>query len=113
MEPDILKTAGEVAGIGGVAIGVAMIVFRDIIGKSVFPTLPASKAYRLLNLLTAAVWSIAIVGIGAWVYVNHAPASASSSPNVDAQCGGVAIGGNVSGATIQGGTAADCGAKAK
>ena len=103
---------GQIAGIGGIAVGVALILFRDIIGKSIFPKLPASKAYNLLSFVTAAAWSIAIAGIGAWVYVAHVPSSAAS-PNVDAQCGGIAIGGNVSGTTIQGGSASNCDAKPK
>jgi hypothetical protein len=90
MDGDILKTVGQVAGIGGLALGVLLIVFRDIIRKNIFPTLPPEEAYRLLRLITLAVWSVAIVGIGAWVYVTHA-----STPNVEATTGGVAIGGSV------------------
>jgi hypothetical protein len=59
-----------VAGIGGVSLGVFLLLFRDIIQKSIFPTLASAQAYRLLQLITVAVWSIAIVGIGAWAYVS-------------------------------------------
>jgi hypothetical protein len=79
MEADILKTVGQVAGIGGLALGVLSITFRDIIRKNIFPKLPPAEAYRLLRLITLAVWSVAIVGIGAWVYMAHA-----STPNVKA-----------------------------
>jgi hypothetical protein len=41
-----------------------------------------------------AVWSVAIVGIIAWVYVAHA-----STPNDKPGCG-IAVGGNVSGSTL-------------
>ena len=30
--------------------------------------LPPAEAYRLLRLITGAVWSVAVVGIAAWVY---------------------------------------------
>jgi hypothetical protein len=40
------------------------------------------------------VWSVAIVGIVAWVYVAHA-----STSNVSADCG-IAVGGNVSGSNL-------------
>jgi hypothetical protein len=95
MDADVLKTVGQVAGIGGLALGVLLIVFRDIIRKNIFPQLPPEEAYRLLRLITLAVWSVAIVGIGAWVYVTNA-----STPNVEATNGGVAIGRDVSGSTI-------------
>jgi hypothetical protein len=93
VEAEILKTIGQIAGIGGLALGVLLIVFRDIVRKKIFPTLPPAEAYRLLRLITVAVWSVAIVGIVAWVYVAHA------HPNVSADCG-IAVGGNVSGANL-------------
>jgi hypothetical protein len=67
----IRKDVGQIAGIGGLALGVLLIVFRDVVRKNIFPRLPPEVAYRLLRLITLAVWSIAIVGIGAWVYVTH------------------------------------------
>jgi hypothetical protein len=91
MEADILKAVGQIAGIGGLALGVFLLLFRDIIRKNIFPKMPAPEAYRLLRLITVAVWSIAVVGIGAWVFVSH-----GSGATVKADCG-VAVGGNVSG----------------
>ena len=91
MDADVLKIVGEVAGIGGLALGVFLILFRDIIRKNIFPKLPPEEAYRLLRLITGAVWSIAVIGIGAWAYVSH-----GSTLTVKANCG-VAIGGSVSG----------------
>jgi hypothetical protein len=101
VETQILKTVGQVAGIGGLALGVLLIVFRDIIRKRIFPKLPPAEAYRLLRLITVAVWSVAIVGIVAWVYVARA-----STPNVSADCG-IAVGGNISGSTVT--NTSDCG----
>jgi hypothetical protein len=94
VEADVLKTVGQIAGIGGLALGVLLIVFRDIVRKKIFPMLPPAEAYRLLRLITVAVWSVAIVGIIAWVYIAHA-----STPNVSADCG-IAVGGNVSGTNL-------------
>src|SRR3954469_2316136 len=76
MELQVLKTVGQVAGIGGLALGVFLRLFRDIIRKHIFPKLPAAKASRLLRLITGAVWSVTIVGILAWVYVQSTGASA-------------------------------------
>jgi hypothetical protein len=94
VEAEILKTVGQIAGIGGLALGVLLIVFRDIVRKKIFPTLPPAEAYRLLRLITVAVWSVAIVGIVAWVYVSH-----PSTSNVSADCG-IVVGGNVSGSNL-------------
>ena len=91
MNADILKVVGQVAGIGGLALGVFLLLFREIIRKNIFPKLPAVEAYRLLRLITIAVWSVAIVGIVAWVYAGQGHVS------VQADNCGVAVGGNVSG----------------
>jgi len=98
---DILKTVGQVAGIGGLALGVLLIAFRDIVRKKIFPKLPPAEAYRLLRLITVAVWSVAIVGILAWVYVTHV-----STASVNADCG-IAVGGNITGSKVN--NTADCG----
>jgi hypothetical protein len=84
MDAEILKTVGQVAGIGGLALGVFLLLFKDIIRKNIFPTLPAAEAYRLLRLITGAVWSVAIVGILAWVYIEtRQSAAADASATVD------------------------------
>jgi hypothetical protein len=95
MDAKLLEIVGQTAGIGGVALGVLLIVFRDIIRKNIFPKLPPEQAYRLLRLITGAVWSVAVIGIMAWVYVSMGPRS------VTAKDGGVAIGGDANGAHIQ------------
>ncbi len=48
MHADVLKIVGQVAGI--------------IIRKNIFPKLPPAEAYRLLRLITVAVWSVAQLG---------------------------------------------------
>src|SRR5712691_11416254 len=97
MEAEILKVVGQIAGIGGLALGVLLIVFRDIVRKKIFPKLPQAEAYRLLRLITIAVWSVAVIGIFAWII---------PPPKVSADCG-IAVGGNVSGSTVTS-TATDC-----
>lgn len=71
MDADVLKIVGQVAGIGGLALGVFLLLCRDIIRKNIFPKLPLAEAYRLLRLITVAVWSVALVGIAAWVYTSQ------------------------------------------
>jgi hypothetical protein len=55
MAVQILKTVGQVAGIGGLALGVFLLLFRDIIRKNIFPKLPPVEAYRLLSPWDATV----------------------------------------------------------
>jgi hypothetical protein len=69
MDVNILKIVGQVAGIGGLALGVFLILFREVVRKNIFPKLPPAEAYRLLRLVTVATWSVAVIGIVAWVYI--------------------------------------------
>jgi hypothetical protein len=68
VEASILKTMGLIAGIAGLSLGVLLIVLRGIIRKRIFPKFKNEKlAYRLLRLIVIVVWTVAIVGIAAWV----------------------------------------------
>ncbi|MGC2237977.1 MAG: hypothetical protein WA584_17590 [Pyrinomonadaceae bacterium] len=69
MEAEILKTVGQVAGIGGLAIGAFIIVFREVIRKNIFPNLVKEQAYKLLRLIIILAWTVAIFGIGTWAYI--------------------------------------------
>ena len=91
MDAAVLKAVGQVAGIGGLALGVFLLLFREIVRKKIFPMLPPADAYRLLRLITGAVWSVALAGIAAWVYTSQASAKAVSADH------GIAVGGDVSG----------------
>ncbi len=71
MDAEIIKTFGQIAGIGGLGLVVVIWIFRDIIAKSIFPTLKKDDAYRLLRLLAVFVFIIAIVSIGAWVWAEQ------------------------------------------
>jgi hypothetical protein len=102
VEAEVLKTVGQIAGIGGLALGVFLLLFRDIIRKNIFPKLPAPEAYRLLRLITVAVWSIAVVGIGAWVLVSH-----GFGATVKADDCSVAVGGSVPGTVTNSGNSGD------
>jgi hypothetical protein len=68
MDTEMIKTVGQVAGIGGIALGVFLLLFRDLIRKQIFPMLAKREAYRLLRLVAVLVWSVALAGIGAWVW---------------------------------------------
>jgi hypothetical protein len=95
MDASVLKVVGQIAGIGGLSLGVFLLLFREVIRKNIFPKLPAQEAYKLLRLITGAVWSVAIVGILAWVYVGSGPGT-----RVDVAPGGVGVGGNVNNSSV-------------
>lgn len=67
MSADTWAVFGQIAGIGGLALGVFLLLFRDIIRRNIFPRLNKADGYRLMRLLALCVWSVAIVGIGAWI----------------------------------------------
>jgi hypothetical protein len=73
MDAELLKTLGQIAGIGGISLGVFLFLFREIIRKSIFPTLKKDDAYRLLRLISVLVWTVALAGIGAWTWVETRP----------------------------------------
>ncbi len=69
MDVELLKTFGQIAGIGGLALGVFLLLFRDIIAKNIFPQLAKKDAYRLLRLISFLIFLIAAFGLAAWVLI--------------------------------------------
>lgn len=67
MDADSIKALGAVAGIGGLALGVFLVLFRDFLAKLLLPQLGKTQAYRLLRLFLFLVWSIAVLGVAAYV----------------------------------------------
>ena len=109
MDTELLQTVGQIAGIGGLAIAVLLLVFRDIVAKNIFPQLKKDHAYGLLRLISILVFVVAIAGIGAWVFIETDDAGRTagtdiepdaSAPSVEASGGSVAAGGNIEGSTI-------------
>src|SRR6185295_4793206 len=78
MDAETLKVVAQVAGIGGIALAVLLMVFREVIQKNIFTSLSQEEGYRLLRLIIVSTWSVAIVGVGAWVYARD-----QGKPTVD------------------------------
>jgi len=88
MNIEILKTVGQIAGIGGIALGVFLLLFRDVIRKKIFPSLTKEQGYRILVLFLILVWSVAISGVGAWLFVEiKTQPSVITSPESRVVCG--------------------------
>ena len=45
----------------------------NIIRKQIFPTLDRKRSYQLLRLISVLTWTVALAGIGAWVWVESGP----------------------------------------
>jgi hypothetical protein len=80
-----LETLGKVAGIGGVALGVLLLVFRETLRKAIVPKLTRHQAHSLFVLALVLVWSVAIAGIGAWAWIEKAPdvTTAPGGPSIE------------------------------
>lgn len=94
MDKALLKTVGQIAGIGGLALGVVLLVFQAIIGKTANDSLLTTLAF-LITL-------VGLAGIGAWVWGNRRTADAAPSSHVikgkvDASNGAAVINGDVTG----------------
>ncbi len=69
MDTEVLKGLGQVAGIGGIALGVFMLLFRDLIRRifvNIFPQLTKQQTSEIIKLAMILIWSLALVGIMAW-----------------------------------------------
>jgi hypothetical protein len=67
MDAQLLKTVGQVAGIGGVALSVFLLLFRDLLKKIAAPGMTKEQWFRVVVIFMILVWSVALAGIGAWL----------------------------------------------
>ena len=84
----MLEVVGQVAGIGGLSLGVLLLLFREIIRKNIFPNLTKTQAYSIIKLIVVLTFIVAAFGIVAWVYIeldsNHElTVQKNQTPSVD------------------------------
>jgi hypothetical protein len=79
LEAQVLQAVGKVAGIGGLALGVFLLLFREVIRKNIFPTLSDDHAYRLIRQFMSLTFAVAISGVVAWTYVAAAATASGQS----------------------------------
>lgn len=85
-EYSILEKIGRIAGISGIAIGVFLFIFKDMIRKNIFPSLSRQQAYNIIKLVLILTFLIAVLGIGAWVWsesIKNGQGRANDTHNVD------------------------------
>lgn len=81
MTNDILKIVGGIAGIGGLALGVFLLVAKELIQKAIFPTLTKQQSSRIIIAIAFMAWTTALAGIGAWTYISIHPPNSNNSEN--------------------------------
>lgn len=81
MDADLIRVVGQIAGIGGLAIGTLLLVFRDVIGKEIFPRLTHTHAFQIVRLIITLTFLTALAGIGAWVWVQPKMAASPHPSN--------------------------------
>jgi hypothetical protein len=62
----LLKSLGSIAGVGGIALGVFFLLFRQVISKKIFPMLPPEHAYKLMQSIIRYTFLIAALGLILW-----------------------------------------------
>lgn len=85
MDTETLKVIAQVAGIGGIALGVFLVLFKEIIRKNIFPQLSKVHSFQLLRLIALLVWTVALAGIAAWVWVETRPQDSSEAAVMEPQ----------------------------
>jgi|SRR5713226_6076914 len=82
MELPTLKLFGQIAGIGGLALGIFLLLFRDVIRKNIFPTLSPEHAYRLIRQFMYLTFAIAAIGVLSWIFQGDRPTSTLTSLSI-------------------------------
>jgi tetratricopeptide (TPR) repeat protein len=68
MDTNILGQLGKIAGIAGIALGIFFLLFRGMLKKIQVPGLKQEHWYRVIIIFMILVWTIAILGVGAWIF---------------------------------------------
>jgi hypothetical protein len=77
MDLSQLKTLGEVAGIGGVALGAITILLRNLIGS--IAGIPKGDRARVVTFIAGGCFVIGALGIAAWTFGNQQPQPTAST----------------------------------
>jgi multidrug efflux pump subunit AcrA (membrane-fusion protein) len=65
VEAKLLRELGKIAGIGGIALGVLLLVFQDVLKQSI--GLPPDRAFAIVFALLIMTFGISGIGIIAWL----------------------------------------------
>lgn len=83
---------GAVAGIGGLGLGVFLLLFRELLGKLIFPTLPPEAGVKIILTFMLYCFIVTIAGMLVWLVSLWAPersgAAGKAGGNVSEKNGG-------------------------
>ncbi|QPK62566.1 hypothetical protein IVG45_17180 [Methylomonas sp. LL1] len=79
VDTKIIESFGQIAAPAGIAIGVFLIVFRELINKVISNRLPRDKAPMAVVVLATMAFGVAIAGILAWSYVTIGSSTTNAS----------------------------------
>lgn len=69
MDVQLLKTVGQIAGIGGLAVCVFLLLFKDLLKKILAPRMSPKQWFRVVIVFMLLVWSLvlAVVIVSLWL----------------------------------------------
>lgn len=83
MDLKILETAGKVAGIGGLALAVFLLLFMAAIkNTSLFSRMDAEQTYRTIRHFLYLTFTIAALGLVAWIFAQFLDSAAPTPREV-------------------------------
>lgn len=81
MDKEVIKTWGQFAGLGGLALLVFLRLFRDIIRKKIYAVLTKDQTLKLFLVIVIVVSVVALAGILGWVFVETTTRPKNTSMN--------------------------------
>jgi hypothetical protein len=69
MESKLLTSLGRIAGVGGIALGLFLLLFQGVLQKQFLPKsgLNADQAFAIIVALMILTFGIAVIGLVAWL----------------------------------------------
>ena len=77
---DFITQWGQVAGLAGIAVGVFLVLFREIIRKNIFPKLSKKQSFTILLVFMGLTFSIGVLSI--YLYYSRGASMRSSALSV-------------------------------
>ena len=65
---EFIKEGGMIAGIAGIALGIFLVLFKELISKIVFSALTKKQSYSIIILFMVLVWSVSVFSIIQYFY---------------------------------------------
>lgn len=59
----IIKDFGLIAGLAGIALGVFLFLFREVIRKNIFQSLSRTQSFSIILVFMIMVWTLSLVSI--------------------------------------------------